>query len=158
MSCLAGWNRIGTLRVVSPKWRRCEWRSLRRVAAADHDAQRLDLFGPLLLASAVVMAHYWTHPSDALATMDIVKDGGGHRAPMEIGQIAENEDFWANMARYSRFFTSVIIGTVYTVLKPLGRLLKNPTTAVAILGSGVVLFLFIRGTLQGMLGLNDLDM
>ena len=90
--------------------------------------------------------------------MDILKEGGGHRVPMEIGQIAENEDFWANMARYSRFFVSVLVGTVYTTLKPIGRLLKNPITAVAIVGGSVVLYLFLSATLRGMLGLNDLDM
>lgn len=129
-------------------------------ASKESDAAEFDLalFTPLMVASAALLVHHCVHPSDAVAAMDVLQSDGHSHSPTELYRLAENEDFWSNMARYSRFFVSVMIGTAYTILKPFGQLLKNPVSAVVLIGGTVLLYLFVSSTLKGMLGLTDMDM
>lgn len=119
---------------------------------SDVEGPSLVEWTPLLLATAAVLGYHFGHPNGVLADE---ASTSLHQAPQELYRLAENEDFWSNMARYSRFFVSVMAGTAYTMLKPFGRLLKNPITAAVIVGSGVLLYLFISSTLKAMLGLDD---
>jgi hypothetical protein len=49
-----------------------------------------------------------------------------------------------------------MLGTGYVMLKPVGRLLKNPLTAIFVIGGVVGMFYFVRTTVQAMLGVQDL--
>lgn len=65
------------------------------------------------------------------------------------------EEFWSNLARYGRYFVTVLLGTAYTAVKPLGNLLKNPVTAAITVGVIAGLYFFVNATLKGMLGVNQ---
>ena len=106
-----------------------------------------------MVFSAIAVAHYFSQPHEALASVETLRD---HNSAMEVYRLAENEDFWSNMARYSRFFVSVMVGTAYIILKPFGQLLKRPVTAAVFIGGIVVLYFFLRMTLTAMLGLNEI--
>lgn len=77
--------------------------------------------------------------------------------------ITMQEDFWKNLLRYGTYFFSVLLGTAYTALKPIGGLLKRPVTAVFTLAAIVGLLVFVSTTVKAMLGVsgdnisNDLD-
>jgi len=74
----------------------------------------------------------------------------------EVALLASQDPpFWENMIRYSRYMVTLLAGTGYVILKPLGRFLRSPTTAVPfILGTGLAVYL-IKFTLEAMLGLSD---
>lgn len=74
-----------------------------------------------------------------------------------IADLAENEDFWANVLRYISYFFSVLLGTVYVALKPLAELLKKPTTAVLVVVGVAGLYYFVSSTVTAMLGINEFD-
>uniref|UniRef100_A0A0D6QYB3 Uncharacterized protein ycf33 n=1 Tax=Araucaria cunninghamii TaxID=56994 RepID=A0A0D6QYB3_ARACU len=65
------------------------------------------------------------------------------------------EEFWENMRRYTLYFFTVGTGALYTVLKPIYDLLKNPVSAVLVIviisGSFYLLYL----TLSAMIGLSE---
>lgn len=113
-------------------------------------------YTPLLIGASLLAVHQLVFSGDASAKEALGMDGHDY-VPHEVFRVAENEDFWANMARYGRFFFSVIVGTVYTALKPLSQLLKRPVTAAVIIGVAVLIYFFVSSTLQGMLGLSDFD-
>lgn len=69
--------------------------------------------------------------------------------------LAENEDFWANVLRYVSYFFSVLLGTAYVAFKPILELLKRPTTAVLVIGAAVGLYFFVSTTVSAMLGMNE---
>merc|ERR1712224_810487 len=68
---------------------------------------------------------------------------------------AQQEDFWPNMVRYARYFITVMLGTVYIMLKPVFELVKNPVSvAIALFGiAGIIFAIFSVLTL--MLGISD---
>lgn len=66
-----------------------------------------------------------------------------------IADIASQEEFWSNMARYGRFFVSVMVGTGYVMLKPFAEALKRPVTAVFVLVGLVALYFFVSFTVRG---------
>ncbi|MDB9313391.1 DUF751 family protein [Spirulina sp. CS-785/01] len=62
-------------------------------------------------------------------------------------------DFWANVVRYCRYFITFTLGIFFALFGWLKPLLKNPATAIALIGillSGTV---FVVLTLRAMLGL-----
>lgn len=59
-----------------------------------------------------------------------------------------------NISRFPKFFTVVILGTFAAFFKPLAPFMKNPITAIAVLGIFVGSFLCITFTLRAMLGLD----
>eukprot|EP00210_Caulerpa_lentillifera_P004632 g4418.t1 len=117
---------------------------------------KFDLHTPLLISASLFAVHQLMFSGDASAAESLNIDDHCY-VPQEVYRVAENEDFWANMARYGRFFFSVIVGTAYTTLKPLTQLLKKPVTATVIIGAAILLYLFVSNTLKGMLGLSDFD-
>ncbi len=73
-----------------------------------------------------------------------------------IAELAE-QDFWSNIARYGRYFVTVMLGTGYVMLRPLQSLFKNPVTAVLAIGAIVALVLGIRVALELMLGISEYE-
>ncbi len=63
------------------------------------------------------------------------------------------KDFFDNISRYPRYFISFTLGVFFNAAQPLVPLLKQPTTAIALVGAMVAGFLFLTFTLQAMLGL-----
>ena len=66
---------------------------------------------------------------------------------------APQDDFWSNVGRYGSYFFSVLLGTAYTAVKPIGGLLRKPATAAATLAALAALLLFVTSTVSAMLGL-----
>jgi len=70
--------------------------------------------------------------------------------------LSEGEDFFANVARYGRYFVTVMLGTGYMMVKPVvGLVKKGPLTAVLALGGGAAAVLAVKFTLDAMLGLSE---
>lgn len=65
------------------------------------------------------------------------------------------EDFWTNLGRYGRYYFTVLLGTAYTAIKPIGGLLKRPVTAAVVFAVLIGLYFFVSATLTGMLGTNQ---
>lgn len=72
-----------------------------------------------------------------------------------VADVAQNEEFWSNVARYGRYFVTVMLGTGYVMLKPLEGMLKRPLTAIAAISAVVALFIFVKFTLDAMLGISE---
>ncbi|MDJ0532414.1 MAG: DUF751 family protein [Xenococcaceae cyanobacterium MO_207.B15] len=64
------------------------------------------------------------------------------------------QDFFENVARYPRYLISLILGIFWAFFGQLAPFLKNPVTAVALVGLGVGTFVFLYLTLEAMLGLS----
>ncbi|MBW4418345.1 MAG: DUF751 family protein [Myxacorys californica WJT36-NPBG1] len=62
-------------------------------------------------------------------------------------------DFLINSSRYPRLLFSVMVGVILFALAPLVPLLKNPLTAVAVIGFFVAGIAFFTFTLRAMLGI-----
>jgi len=67
------------------------------------------------------------------------------------------EDFWNNVLRYGSYFFSVLLGTAYTAVKPIGGLLKKPVSAVLTITAIIGLYIFVSSTVSAMLGVNNED-
>lgn len=103
-----------------------------------------------MLASVTLLAH----PGIALA--DHLPTAATTSLPQPIADLAENEDFWANVLRYISFYFSVLLGTAYVAIKPIIELLKRPTTAILVIIGGAALYFFVSTTVGAMLGMNDI--
>jgi uncharacterized membrane protein len=64
------------------------------------------------------------------------------------------QDLWNTVSKYPRFLFGVIAGVILNVLAPLAPLMKNPITAIALIGALVGGFAFLSFTLRAMLGLS----
>ena len=73
----------------------------------------------------------------------------------KLFEVLAQEDFWSNLARYGRFFITVLLGTAFTAIRPLGGLLKRPVTAVVVVAALFGLYIFLNATLKGMLGVTQ---
>lgn len=73
-----------------------------------------------------------------------------------MGDIASEAPIWENILRYIQYFFSIMLGTGYVMLKPVGRLLKNPVSAVFVIAGIVGTFFFVKTTVNAMLGVEDL--
>lgn len=72
-----------------------------------------------------------------------------------ILDLAEGEEFWGNVAKYGRYFVTVMLGTGYVMVQPVIAAFKRPVTAVAAIvgiGGGFVLLRFV---LNAMLGVQE---
>ena len=67
------------------------------------------------------------------------------------------EDFWSNVGRYGSYFFSVLLGTAYTAVKPIGGWLKKPVSAVLTITAIIGLYIFVSSTVTAMLGVNSED-
>lgn len=61
-------------------------------------------------------------------------------------------DFFKNVLLYPRFLAGIMLGVILYVLKPLAPFMKKPTTAIALVGLFIGIFMFITLTLRAMLG------
>jgi hypothetical protein len=64
------------------------------------------------------------------------------------------QDFFQNVSRYPRYLISISLGIFWAFFEKLAPFLKNPVTAVALIGLGVGAFVFLYLTLEAMLGIN----
>lgn len=65
------------------------------------------------------------------------------------------ENFWNTISKYPVFVAGAILGVFLNAIKPLLPFLRNPVTAIALIGSFVGGFAFIAFTLRAMLGLQQ---
>ena len=65
------------------------------------------------------------------------------------------EDFWSNILRYVSYFFSVLLGTAYTAVKPIGGFLRKPVSAVITVAAVIGLYIFVSSTVNAMLGVNQ---
>lgn len=63
------------------------------------------------------------------------------------------QNFWNTVSKYPVFILGTLLGVFLNAVKPLIPLLKNPITAIALIGAFGAGFAFIAFTLRGMLGL-----
>lgn len=112
---------------------------------ADHAGVQLTLG----LAVALIALSLSAEPAAAA-------DGMQHQHSIQpVMDLAEGEEFWSNVARYSRYFVTVMLGTGYVMVQPLIAAFKRPVTAVlAIVGIGGG-FLALRFVLNAMLGVQE---
>ncbi|MEA5471856.1 DUF751 family protein [Spirulina sp. 06S082] len=66
------------------------------------------------------------------------------------------KEFFENVLRYQRYFITITLGIFFALFGWLKPLLKNPVTAVALVGMLVSILIFVALTLRGMLGLSTL--
>ena len=64
------------------------------------------------------------------------------------------QEFFQNISRYPRYLISFSLGIFFNAIEPLMPLLKRPTTAIALVGIVVSVFVFLTFTLKAMLGLS----
>lgn len=64
------------------------------------------------------------------------------------------EDFLQNISRYPRYLISISLGIFWAFFEKLAPFLKNPVTAIALIGLGIGTFAFLYLTLEAMLGIN----
>ncbi len=64
------------------------------------------------------------------------------------------QEFFQNVSRYPRYLISFSLGIFFNAIEPLMPLLKRPTTAIALVGIVVSVFVFLTFTLKAMLGLS----
>ncbi len=64
------------------------------------------------------------------------------------------QDFFQNVERYPRYMISLIAGIFWAFFEKLLPFLKNPVTAIALIGFLVGTFVFLYLTLEAMLGLS----
>lgn len=65
------------------------------------------------------------------------------------------EEFWENMRRYGLYFFTVGTGALYTILKPIYELLKNPLSAVLVIVIIFGIFYLLYLTVSAMIGISD---
>ena len=63
------------------------------------------------------------------------------------------QDLLNTVSKYPKLLFSVMVGVILFALAPLVPLLKNPFTAVAVIGFFVAGFAFFAFTLRAMLGI-----
>jgi len=63
-------------------------------------------------------------------------------------------EFLQNVSRYPRYFITIVLGIFFALFGNLKPLMKNPVTAIAVLGVFIGGFCFLTFTLRAMLGLS----
>lgn len=118
---------------------------------ATHLLQHHSLAVPstVLLAGAALLCMLPVDPAHAGDLQHL------HHAASAQFDLAENEDFWGNVARYGRYFVTVMLGTGYVMVKPLLNAFKNPVSGVLAVSAIVALVFGIKVTLELMLGLSS---
>lgn len=64
------------------------------------------------------------------------------------------QDFFQNVSRYPRYLISFSLGIFWAFFEKLIPFLKNPVTAIALVGGLVGTFAFLYFTLAAMLGIS----
>jgi hypothetical protein len=63
------------------------------------------------------------------------------------------QDLWNTISKYPKFLIGVILGIFFNLAQPIVPLLKNPITAIALVGTLIGAFACTTFILRGMLGL-----
>jgi hypothetical protein len=63
------------------------------------------------------------------------------------------QDLWSTISKYPKFLIGVILGVFFNLLSPIAPLMKNPLTAIALIGSLIGGFICLTFVMKGMLGL-----
>lgn len=63
------------------------------------------------------------------------------------------QSFWNTISKYPIFLAGALLSVFLGAVKPLLPFLKNPVTAIALIGLFVAGFAFLSFTLRAMLGL-----
>lgn len=116
-------------------------------------AATLVLLGLALTADGALAA---TDGGAGAAALDAAAAALGQQqhGGMPLAELGE-QDFWGNIARYGRYFVTVMLGTGYVMVRPFQALLKKPVTAVLAIGALVALVFGVRVALEYMLGLEE---
>lgn len=93
-------------------------------------------------------------PSSAHAADDI--QSLVQALPSPVVDLANEAPFWENVLRYIQYFFSIMLGTVYVMLKPFAQLLRNPVTGILVIGGAIGLVYGVKVTVNAMLGVDDL--
>jgi len=59
-------------------------------------------------------------------------------------------EFFSNVARYPKYLISIIVGGLVALLEPLFKNIKNPFTAIGLIGSIISAFISIFFLLKAM--------
>ena len=73
---------------------------------------------------------------------------------LNITTITIMQDFFQNVPRYPRYLISLILGIFWFFIQQLKPFLKNPVTAIALVGFVVGSFSLLYFTLEAMLGIS----
>lgn len=73
-------------------------------------------------------------------------------AAMPQFDLAEGQEFWGNVARYGRYFITVMLGTGYVMLRPIAGAFKNPLSAILAIAAVAGSVIGVKITLEAMLG------
>lgn len=110
----------------------------------------------IVRAGAVLGGLQTLLPEAAHAADDVQQLLTALPAPHAVLDIATDTPIWENIVRYAQYFFSVMLGTGYVMLKPFAQLLRNPVTGVLVVGAAVGLVVFVKTTVNAMLGTDDL--
>lgn len=66
------------------------------------------------------------------------------------------QNFWNTISKYPILLGGAFLSVFLGAVKPLLPLLKNPVTAIALIGACIAGFAFLSFTLRAMLGLQTL--
>lgn len=72
-----------------------------------------------------------------------------------IMDLAEGEEFWGNVARYGRYFVTVMLGTGYVMAQPVIAAFKRPVTAIGAIVAITGTFVLLKFVLNAMLGVDE---
>ncbi|CAL5224950.1 g7719 [Coccomyxa viridis] len=142
-----GWNEMDAAPLAPP----CSLRSDR----GEHVPSGRSLASTLALMLALGSAAYLASPGAAAAADLQHKLEHFHPVAADLNQLAESEDFWSNILRYVSYFFSVLLGTAYTAIKPIGGFLRKPVSAVITVAVIIGLYVFVSSTVNAMLGVNQ---
>ncbi len=75
--------------------------------------------------------------------------------PAPVLQLAEGQEFWGNIARYGRYFVTVMLGTGYVMMRPFAAAFKNPVSAILAIAAVAGAVIGTKVTLEAMLGVTE---
>ncbi|KAG2449709.1 hypothetical protein HYH02_005236 [Chlamydomonas schloesseri] len=120
------------------------WRALASIDA--QKAQPVAAVAMLMLGMAA--------GADPASATDLSAMADAHTHAQPLAELAE-QDLLSNLARYGRYFVTVMLGTGYVMLRPLQAMFKKPVTAVfGLLALGALVY-GTRVALELMLGLDN---
>ena len=130
----------------------CKSNNKQQTIKSAHSSRALDITGLAVAVLAFTAASFSLDGSWA----DAAQQHTQTLPHMPILDLAEGEEeFWGNLARYGRYFITVLLGTAYITVKPIIALLKRPKTAVLVVGGAALLYIFVSSTVSAMLGVTD---
>ncbi|KAG1671290.1 hypothetical protein FOA52_010862 [Chlamydomonas sp. UWO 241] len=93
-------------------------------------------------------------PAMALPHADHLASDGAQRV---LGDLAEGEEpLLSNVARYGRYFVTVMLGTGYVMARPVVAMFKNPVSGILALIAIGVSVVGTKVTIEAMLGMSNI--